>query len=260
MKEKLALVLFLLVLLGAIAVAQIETKTSGGASSSDTTNAIIAANLWTNDNGVLKPVTNASVLLATNLDVTGRLKVTQSALFTGPATNFEYAVVRAGKSGTNAFVGGLYYQSTTVFTNLNATPATLTNLANVSIAAHTLTNLGDTVLAIWGGKLANALANTNNFQIVYGSQTILDTGLQISSNTTFRAEVIITRTGDTAQHAEGYLSWGPGGGVPWLWTNVNAELLQTNGVATSLALRGSSQRVGSMTNNSFRVYFEPGVR
>ncbi len=243
-------------LMGAVLI----VPSGGGGNSSDTTNAIIALNLWTNDNGILKPVTNASVLLATNLDVTGRLKVTQSALFTGPVTNFEYAVVRAGKSGTNAFVGGLYYQANLPFTNLNATPATLTNLGNVSIAGNTLTNVGDAILAIWGGKLANALANTNNFQIVYGSETILDTGLQIASNTTFRAEVIITRTGLTSQHAEGYFSWGPGGAVPFVWTNTNVEITQTNGIETLLALRGASQRVGAHTNNSFRVYYEPGVR
>jgi hypothetical protein len=168
-------------------------------------------------------------------------------------------LVKAGQSTSNVWAGGTYYWSTTSFTNLNGTPATFTNLGNVSIAAHVLTNNGDTIRATWGGRMQLAKVNTNNFKIVFGSETILDTGLQIASNCNFKAEVIITRTGNTSQHAEGWLAWGPNS-VPFVFTNSNIELVQTNGIATTLALQGASQAVGAHTNNSFRVYFDPAVR
>jgi len=168
-------------------------------------------------------------------------------------------LVKAGQSVSNAWVGGLIYWSTTSFTNLNAL-ATMSNLANVLIPAHVLTNNGDTIHAVWGGIMPNALINTNEFQIVFGSQTILDTGLQIGSNTAFRAEAWITRTGNTAQHAEGRFEWGPGGAVPFAFTNANLELAQTNGIDTSLALKGGARRGGAHTNNSFRVYYDPAAR
>jgi hypothetical protein len=169
-------------------------------------------------------------------------------------------LVKSGQSVSNAWVGGLTFFSTASFTNLNGTPATFTNLASCTIPAHTLTNSGDRILAEWGGTLAIALANTNNFKIVYGSQTILDTGLQIASNTTFNAWCKIWRTGNTSQHVEATLQWGPGGAVPFAFTNVNLEIVQTNGINTTLALQGASQRVGAHTNNSFSVFYQPATR
>jgi len=172
--------------------------------------------------------------------------------------------VRAGASVSNAPVGGTYFSSTGSFTNLNGVPGTLTNLGNVLIAGNVLTNNGDMVRAYWAGVGATAMQNTQNFQIVYGSATILDTGLQISSNILFRASVEITRTGNTALHVEAKFEWLPNllgaTGVPWASTNVNREIVQTNGINTLLALRGSAQRVGAHTNNSFRVYYDPAVR
>src|SRR5207247_1008048 len=115
---------------------------------------------------------------------------------------------------------------------------------------------GDTVHLIGSGVMPAAAAETNQFQVTYGSQTPLDTGLQIASNTTFRAECWITRTGQTSQHFEGRFEWGPGGGVPFTVTNVNLELTQTNGIATLLALKGGARSLGAHTNNFFRVWYE----
>jgi hypothetical protein len=168
-------------------------------------------------------------------------------------------LITAGQSTSNSWNGGTYYYGSGLFTNLNAA-GTMSNLANVSIAAHVLTNNGDSIHAMWGGVMPSAAANTNQFQIIYGSQTIIDTGLQIASNTVFRAEVFINRTGNTAQHVEGRFEWGPGGGVPFALTNANLELVQTNGIATLLALKGGARAVGAHTNNSFRVWFDPGPR
>lgn len=171
-------------------------------------------------------------------------------------------VVAAGiGAASNAWIGGTYYQEIgTAFTNLNGTPATLTNLATVSIAGHTLTNTGDRLVAEWGIVLQIAKANTNRFQIFYGGATVLDTGLQISSNCTVRAGCTIARkTGLNSQHVEAWLHWGPAA-VPFVFTNTNFELAENNGVANTLGMKGSSQAVGAHTNNYFVVEWKPGSR
>ncbi len=160
---------------------------------------------------------------------------------------------------SNNYVGGtLFVNRGNNLTNFSA-DGTFTNLAAYSVPAHTLTNALDMVRSDWGGKMADATANTNNFQIVYGSQTILDTGLNIASNCAFRAWVEITRTGNTAQHAEAHLEWGPGGGVPFAYTNVNIEITQTNGINTTLSLRGAARRLFAHTNNFMRVQYFPAL-
>lgn len=164
--------------------------------------------------------------------------------------------IQAGESVSNAIVGGKLFWSTTSFTNLNAL-STLSNLANVSIAGNVLTNNGDVIHAKWGGVYANVFQNTNQFQIVFGSATILDTGLQSSSNSVWSGEVWITRTGNTAQHCEAYFDWGIGSGAPFVRTNVNKEITETNGIATTLALKGGARIKAAHTNNSFVVWYEP---
>ena len=172
------------------------------------------------------------------------------------ATNIS---VRAGVSTSNAFVGGTLYVVNTAYTNLNAL-STLSNLANLSVPAHTITNNGDSLWATWGGIFPVATANTNQFQIVFGATTILDTGLQISSNCSFRASCQIYRTATSAQHAEGHFEWGPGGGVPWAYTNSNLEMAVDTGAAQTLALKGAARRVGAHTNNSFMIEYKPAPR
>lgn len=172
------------------------------------------------------------------------------------ATNI---TVRAGASTSNAFVGGTIYFSKTSFTNLNAL-GTLSNLASVLIGAHTITNNGDMIRATWDGRTANALANTNQFQISFGGTTLLDTGLLPASNTVFRAWAEVTRTGTSAQHVEAGLDWGPSTGISFIRTNVNLETTINTGIAQTLALLGAARRVGAHTNNSFRVAFDPGPR
>jgi len=170
-------------------------------------------------------------------------------------------VIGAGGSATasNNYSGGVIFKTLSSFTNLNAA-GTLSNLAAVVVAANTLTNNGDTIRGDWGGVMPLATANTNQFTIVFGSQTILDTGLQIASNIVFRGWCEITRAGNTAQHAEAHFEWGPGGAVPFAFTNVNLEISQTNGINTTLALQGAARRVGAHTNNFFRLSFEPYTR
>lgn len=162
------------------------------------------------------------------------------------------AILTATNVGSFSVAGGLVYFDLGKYTNLNGT-GVLTNLATVIIPGHTLTNTGDALRGQWGGKMANGLANTNRFTIEFGSDVILDTGLQIASNTTWQAEVLIVRTGLSSCHAEAFFAWGPGGGVPFSRTNVNAELSTANGIARRLSLNGASRRGGAHTNNSFFI-------
>lgn len=154
-----------------------------------------------------------------------------------------------------SIAGGLVYFDLGSFTNLNGL-GTVSNLASVSIPGGTLTNLGDTIRAQWGGVMARTSVNTNQFQITYGGTTLIDTGLQPSSNTTFNAYVMIIRTGNSSQHIEASVRFGPGGGVPFTFTNINAEFAINNGVANVLALAGAARKGGAHTNNSFRIYYE----
>lgn len=167
-------------------------------------------------------------------------------------TPFGTAIVTATNLASFSVAGGLVYFDLGRYTNLNAT-ATLTNLAQVTVIGNTLTNTGDALRGQWGGKMANGLANTNRFTIMFGSDVILDTGLQTASNTTWQAEVLIVRTGISSCHAEAFFAWGPGGGVPFVRTNVNLELGTANGIARQLSLQGASRRVGAHTNNSFFI-------
>ena len=197
------------------------------------------------------PITGA-VLTATSANISGTL--------TGATVIATLAKVTAGLSASNAFVGGVVFWTTGAFTNLNGVPGTLTNLANYSVPAHMLTNNGDRLIGEWQGTFALATANTNNFQLTWGGTTFLDTGLQIASNTTFSAWCQITRTGNSAQHVDGRFTWGPGGGVPFVFTNVNLEMTINAGTAQILALKGSAARGGAHTNNSMIVTFIPGPR
>jgi hypothetical protein len=169
------------------------------------------------------------------------------------STNQGRLMVGDTASGTYGRVGGTFYESGLSYTNLNGAN-TFSNLASRSIAGNTLSNAGDMVFAEWAGIMPAALENTNDLQINWGSQTVVRTGLQTASNTAWRAQCWITcGTSGTAQHAEGRIEWGPGGGVPFAFTNSNLELTQTNGIATVLALQSAARRVGAITNNSFRL-------
>jgi len=164
----------------------------------------------------------------------------------------------AGFSRTNAIVGGTVHKIIGYFTNLNADITVFTNLATNTISGHTLTNNGDELRFYAAGT---ALAGTNNWRIIYGSQTILDTGNQTNLTSNYSIEGTITRTGNTEQFCNVIFQWGPGAGVAWVFTNNLVYTSQTNGnAATGLSLQGSSRRVGGITNNYFRLDYLPMPR
>jgi len=169
------------------------------------------------------------------------------------AINANVAILSAG---TNSYTPGApWFKNVTAFTNLNAL-GTLSNLANVSIPAHYFTN-GAALRLFASGSFTNNGVNTNELTLVYGSQTALDSGLQTASNGVWRMEALIQPLGVTSQRIDARLDWSACQGVPFAVTNVVFFASQTNGIATTLALQGASRRSGGLTNDQFRVYWEP---
>jgi hypothetical protein len=220
-----------------------------------TSNLQVSASIWSSNlvasNIQASGAITSSNLISSNAYISRSLNVSNVL-----ATNM---AVRGGSGASNAWVGGLVFYSASPIANptSNGTPAFVISNA---VSAHTLTNNGDTIRAQWFGRMPAALESTNQFQIVFGSQTILDTGLQTASNTAWQVELVMTRTGNTAQHCDAWLRWGPGGGVPFAFTNVSVELVQTNGIQTGLYLLSTSTRQGGHTNTACRVYYEPAPR
>lgn len=221
--------------------------------------------LNTNGQTVIYALTNNGVTLVTSNAL--HLGKTTNALETeveGTLYASSNLLVKVGQSVSNAWVGGTMVYSLDNYTNLNGNVATFTNLANAVVPGNALTNKGDMIRAFWGGVSATAMQNTQNFQIVYGGTTILDTGLQIGSNYLYRASVEITRSGNSAQHVDAKLEWLPNAlgltGLPWISTNEMFEIAENNGINNTLALKVSARRVGALTNTQFRVYYDPAVR
>jgi hypothetical protein len=254
---------------------------TGGTNNGDYTNSGNIYNNGTLTNGgaanILGGVTNWGAMQTKGTaDFAGSMTNESGVNIAGGATNWTQMevkgtllansnlLVNAGQgpanSLSNVWVGGTYFQRIgTAFTNLNGA-GTMSNLSSVSITGNTLTNNGDTLFAEWGIKLQITKENTNQFQLLYGATTMLDTGLQIASNCTVRATCTISRTGNASQHVEAHLEWGPGGGTPFAFTNANLEMAENNGIANILKAMGGARAVGAHTNNFFRVEWKPTPR
>lgn len=227
-------------------------------------------NLQGGTNGLRTDVVNlqaATNALDTRLDILEALPggggglTTNSSQFAGAPLSIKSGVlltnpiVRAGGSSSNATVGGVMWFDTGLYTNCCA-GGVLTNMNQFSVPAHTLTNNGDTIQWEFAGRSALALDSTNNIAVIYGSQKVLDTGLQIRSNMYWTARGSITRTGNTSQRFESTIWW-PGGGAASVLTNFVGDIVQTNGIATVLKVQGASRRVAVLTNMLFKVKYEP---
>jgi hypothetical protein len=171
-----------------------------------------------------------------------------------PFVPFRGLLIQGGNSISNAWAGGTVFVDTTSYTNLNAA-SQFTNMGSITIPAHMLTNSGDALRAEWSG---NILAGTNRFMIGYGSITnMFDSGSMTNkalNNYIIRAS--ITRNGNTSERVYGEMSWNGGNGLPFTYTNFNKTILETNGIDNLLALKAFSNRLGGITNNYFRVFYE----
>ena len=164
-------------------------------------------------------------------------------------------LIAAGSGTSNAVVGGRIFVSTTSFTNCCASGTT--NLTQFTVPANTLTNVNDTLDLQTVGTFS-LTGQSKGVLLVYGSETLLDTGSQAVSNGTWRAGATITRTGNTAQYYSAWLQWDRAviGGQ----TNRSGLLVQTNGIDTVLKVQGTSGAVASITNEFFALDYKPGPR
>lgn len=172
--------------------------------------------------------------------------------------------VRSGSSASNAFVGGTIWSTITAVANPTSN-GTLAATVTIPIPAHTMTNSGDRVVARFVGVMPVAQANTNQFSIIINNGgpnvTLMDSGLQPSSNTSYIVEIHITRSGVASHIIDSHLDWGPGGGVPFAKTNrALVTTTTTNGLGLNLLLQSTARRQGSHTNLIARAWFDPAPR
>lgn len=155
--------------------------------------------------------------------------------------------VCAGCTTSNSAVMGTIWTGYAAIANPTS-DGNLSNLYTHTFSSSLLCNDGDTVEFMAYGVTPTAQANTNELAIVYGATTILDTGLQTASNTTFRLSATLTRTGAIGLNVIARCEWGPGNGAPWVYTNSIASILESNTVDTVFAYRAAARRAGSLTN------------
>lgn len=203
---------------------------------------------------IVAPLRVSYRALLQSLDDSNKLYYSQEqVIYRNMLTNVN--LIPVGNSASNKVMVGRAYASSESYTNLNGT-GTLTNLGSCTIPSLSFARKNDTIKVAASIKLANATANTNQFQLVYGGQIPLDTGMQTASNTIVYIEATIIRTGPATERCYGTLSWGPGSAtaVPYAFTNFSMELSQANNVDNVLAIRGAARRGGAHTNDIFEVW------
>lgn len=203
-------------------------------------------------------ITNSLQGIGTGVNGIDNLVITNWLQVNGPQTNSHQNGIRvqAGGSGTNFYVGGTFYALNQGFTN-RIGDAALTNAASLVIPAHMLTNTSDTVEINISGSSQMATATTNQLKVLYGSETLLDSGLLGYSNSAWRCQIFINRTGNSNQLCQATL-WGfmPSGAT----TNFNVGLLQTNGINTTLQVQLASRKPGGITNDFINAKYWPAYR
>lgn len=162
--------------------------------------------------------------------------------------------VSSGGSRSNAWVGGRIYSRIHFTTNCCAANI-ITNLQAVTIPADMLENTGDTVGMLAFGRFSTT-GQSKRLLVVYGSETLLDTGLRAVSNGTWRVAGSISYLTPTSQYYAFDAKWDravAGGG-----TNVSGIISQTNGIDISLLLQGAANVVSSITNEVLYIDYSSG--
>lgn len=155
--------------------------------------------------------------------------------------------VQAGMSTSNAWVGGMIYYNFSSLTNCCA-GGTTTNLAPMLSAGGMLTNNGDTLEFVATGRFS-LTGQSKRLIVNYGSQALLDSGLQAVSNGAWRIDGFITRVGPESQYYQASLRWDRG--VMGGGTNSSGRLVQTNWLGMILQVQGAANVVSSITNEMF---------
>lgn len=170
--------------------------------------------------------------------------------------------VKAGGSSSNGVVAGTLFKGVTIpaYTNLNTTIATFTNAFFYINPAHTLTNTGDSVITTWRGDF---LVGTNNLKLIYGVETVLDTGAITNATGGWEAVMEVTRTGASAAYANGTVKFTQASGTPLASGGIigrTVTLASVHGSANTNLLQIASNRAGAVSNNFMRVVYEPASR
>lgn len=205
------------------------------------------------------------VTLAAHVSANGRTNIHATWITTsGHPQRGSIAVVAGGQGPSNAVVGGVLYKTVigTAFTNLNATIGTYTNAASWITPGNTCTNNGDSIITIWRGTM---LAGTNTLKMLYGTDTVLETGNFTNALTSWEAMMEITRTGNSTAHAFGAIRLIQVANAltadtlsSWMNTT-NISPAHGGAVLTNL-LQLASNRAGAISNNFMKVSFEPASR
>lgn len=156
--------------------------------------------------------------------------------------------VCAGMTTSNSAVATTIWTGFTPITN-PTTDGVLGSIYSHTISGNLFQNDGDTLEFVAHGTMPLAQANTNELAIVYGATTILDTGLQNASNTTYRISATLTRSGTNNLQVMARCEFGlGGGGTPFAFTNNVVTIGETNTQDTVFAFKAAARRTGSLTN------------
>lgn len=169
------------------------------------------------------------------------------------------SAVAAGAGPSNAVVGGVVYKvvSLTARTNLNATIATFTNGLEFIVPGNTLTNDGDALTVYQSGEI---LGGTNQFRLIDGYTTPLDTSTITNGNTVFEGTMTITRTAAVGALVQSAFSFSQTGASNWVTIKSSTFINRTNGVAVTNKIMFASNRTGSISNNFAKWHYEPATR
>jgi hypothetical protein len=219
-----------------------------------------------------------SVLIHSNQVYTFWFDVVTNA--TGPATNIiarwmtdsqrpilnKLVPVSAGAGTSNAWVGGrVFLDAVTASTNHTGT-ANYTNLFTFTVPGNTLTNEEDEIEFYLSGQFRFHTATTNGFKCIYGTSTIFDTGFITASNCPWKANIRITRTGNSSQRVEAEVRWNVNTAIASFGNGTlstfatNMPLAQVNGTTNIFAFQGQSRIAAAITNDYKLVRWNPGTR
>lgn len=134
---------------------------------------------------------------------------------------------------------------------------TETNLLSFSVPAHTLTNNGDRIEFRIGGRFSGSGGKQVN--LYYGSDTVFTSANNLYLGNGWTITGNITRTGNTEQFSEVTFNINDTVGTMTTPGSQSFTLAQTNGIATTLLVRGVAATSSSdfVTNRTMIVTYWP---
>lgn len=153
-------------------------------------------------------------------------------------------------TNTTASVGGTMVVSNVPIASAGAAE---TNLLAYAVPAHVMTNSNDRLKFRASGRFA-ATSNAKQVKVVLGSQTLFDSGSQVANTGAWVVEGEIIRTGNTAQSCNATFH---GGTNTAFITESALDLVQTNGIVTTLKITGTAAGDGDITNRTMIVEWFP---